>query len=94
MQTLKTLVKANALLSYADLHSGTFVGGRDPTALGVTKQLDAWEAPLVYRSPGPVHRNGWDLYSVGPNGVDEQGKGDDILVGENRNVAPVGSAAR
>jgi hypothetical protein len=50
---------------------------------------DSWGHPLVYECPGPVHRNGWDIYSVGPNGVDEGGLGDDILVGED--VADVGS---
>jgi hypothetical protein len=51
---------------------------------------DAWGRPLLYRCPGPVHKRGWDMYSVGPNGVDEQGQGDDILVGED--MAPVGTA--
>ncbi|HZU96628.1 MAG TPA: type II secretion system protein GspG [Planctomycetota bacterium] len=51
---------------------------------------DGWGRPIRYRSPGPVHKRGWDLYSVGPNGVDEQGGGDDILIGED--IADVGSA--
>jgi len=50
---------------------------------------DGWGNPIIYRCPGPVHRHGWDLYSFGPNGVDEQGGGDDILMGED--VAEVGS---
>jgi hypothetical protein len=45
--------------------------------------LDGWGQHLVFRSPGPAHRHGWDLYSVGPNGIDEQGLGDDLLVGED-----------
>ncbi len=45
--------------------------------------LDAWSHPLLYRCPGPVHKHGWDLWSVGPNGMDEKGQGDDILVGED-----------
>jgi hypothetical protein len=52
--------------------------------------MDAWNHPIIYRCPGPIHRHGWDLYSVGPNGIDEQGDGDDILVGED--VASEGSA--
>ena len=44
---------------------------------------DAWGNLIRYRCPGPVHKRGWDLWSVGPNGVDEQGQGDDILVGED-----------
>jgi hypothetical protein len=45
------------------------------------KAFDAWGHPLYYCCPGRVHRHGWDLYSAGPNGVDEQGMGDDIVVG-------------
>jgi hypothetical protein len=51
--------------------------------------VDAWGNPIRYRHPGVVHKHGWDLWSVGPNGVDEQGQGDDILAGED--VAPVGT---
>jgi hypothetical protein len=51
--------------------------------------LDPWGHVLVYECPGPVHFRGWDLYSVGPNGIDEHGGGDDILVGED--VADVSS---
>jgi hypothetical protein len=47
---------------------------------------DGWGNRLVFRYPGPVHKDGWDLYSVGPNGVDDRGDRDDILVGED--VAP------
>ncbi|MEZ0228025.1 MAG: type II secretion system protein GspG [Planctomycetota bacterium] len=54
--------------------------------------LDAWGHMVKYVRPGPVHRNGWDLYSVGPDGIDEHGQGDDILVGED--VAPIGSGRR
>jgi hypothetical protein len=50
---------------------------------------DAWGNPIRYRCPGPVHTKGWDLWSCGPNGKDDQGEFDDILVGED--LAPVGS---
>ncbi len=60
-------------------------GWEDPQDL----VADAWGNPVLYRFPGPVHRHGWDLWSVGPNGVDENGSGDDILIGED--VADVGS---
>ncbi|HZU96630.1 MAG TPA: type II secretion system protein GspG [Planctomycetota bacterium] len=53
--------------------------------------VDGWSRPFVYRCPGPIHRHGWDLYSVGPNGIDESGGGDDILVGED--VAGVGTGS-
>lgn len=42
---------------------------------------DAWGRPIVYRSPGVVHRSGWDVYSFGPDGADDSGEGDDIVVG-------------
>jgi hypothetical protein len=51
--------------------------------------LDAWGRPIRTQIPGPVHRHGWDIWSCGPNGIDEQGGGDDILVGED--VADAGS---
>src|SRR5207237_599182 len=44
---------------------------------------DAWGNPIYYRCPGPIHKNGWDLISCGPNGVYEEGQGDDIVVGED-----------
>ena len=46
-------------------------------------EVDGWGRRMAYRCPGPVHRNGWDLYSFGPNGKDDDGGGDDILVGED-----------
>lgn len=44
---------------------------------------DAWGRALRLQSPGPVHRAGWDVWSVGPDGIDDHGGGDDILVGED-----------
>jgi hypothetical protein len=60
----------------------------DPVA-GRPPLVDAWGQPLLFRCPGRQHPHGWDLYSVGPNGRDELGSGDDILVGED--VAPTQS---
>jgi hypothetical protein len=57
-----------------------------------TEPVDAWGRTLVYRCPGPVHHQGWDLYSFGPDGIDDRGEGDDILVGED--VASIESAAK
>ncbi len=51
--------------------------------------LDGWGHPIIYRCPGPVHRRGFDFYSCGPNGKDDQGTFDDIVVGVD--VATVGS---
>jgi hypothetical protein len=42
---------------------------------------DAWGRPFLFRAPGLVHPKGFDLYSTGPNGVDEGGDGDDIVGG-------------
>ena len=44
---------------------------------------DAWGHPIVFRLPGVVHRSGWDIYSFGPNGIDEQGQGDDLVIGDD-----------
>ncbi len=44
---------------------------------------DEWGQPLRIQVPGPIHKRGWDVWSCGPNGIDEQGGGDDILVGED-----------
>ncbi len=46
-------------------------------------QRDAWNHPIYYRCPGPIHTRGWDLISCGPNGIYEEGQGDDIVVGED-----------
>ena len=42
---------------------------------------DAWGRPLRYRCPGPVHHRGFDVYSLGADGEDDGGRGDDILEG-------------
>ncbi len=54
-----------------------------PTQGGHPEEIvrDRWGNPLLCRSPGPVHTRGWDLWSTGPNGVDEDGHGDDIIIG-------------
>ena len=41
--------------------------------------VDEWGRPLVYRFPSKRTEGIFDLYSVGPNGVDEMGQGDDIF---------------
>ena len=40
--------------------------------------LDSWGNPYVYINPGVNNPKFYDIYSFGPDGVDEQGKGDDI----------------
>jgi hypothetical protein len=44
--------------------------------------LDPWGQPMRYRRPGLIHRNGWEMWSSGPNEVDEDGMGDDVVIGE------------
>ena len=39
---------------------------------------DRWGHPLVYENPSADTRYVYRLYSIGPNGVDEGGSGDDI----------------
>jgi general secretion pathway protein G len=38
---------------------------------------DPWGTPYVYRCPGIKHPDRYDLYSAGPNRVDDNGAGDD-----------------
>ena len=52
-------------------------------------RADGWGNLIRYRCPGPIHTHGWDVWSCGPNGIDEHGSGDDLLIGED--VAPVGT---
>jgi len=44
--------------------------------------LDAWNHPLVYRriptSKAVTKEKPFELYSTGPNGIDERGGGDDV----------------
>jgi general secretion pathway protein G len=40
--------------------------------------LDPWHKPYIYRSPGIMNPNGYDIYSAGPNRTDDNGSGDDI----------------
>jgi hypothetical protein len=51
--------------------------------------LDGWGNPIRYRCPGPIHKHGWDIWSCGPNGKDDQGTFDDLVV--SGDVSPVGS---
>jgi general secretion pathway protein G len=38
---------------------------------------DPWGTPYIYRCPGIKHPDKYDLYSAGPNRVDDNGTGDD-----------------
>lgn len=40
---------------------------------------DGWERPLIYKNTESNGPHTYMLYSVGPNGVDEHGSGDDVV---------------
>jgi hypothetical protein len=72
------------VLSYVSVPSEYYVlPPEDVIDVGRSCVLDAWGQPIRLVCPGPVHKNGWDLISCGPNGVYEEGGGDDIVVGED-----------
>ena len=43
-----------------------------------SEALDPWGQPFRYKYPGTHNPGGYDLYSIGPNKVDDGGSGDDI----------------
>jgi hypothetical protein len=59
------------------------VSQRQTVSQGETHWRDAWNRPILMRLPGQVHKRGFDFWSVGPNGIDESGAGDDVLGGED-----------
>jgi hypothetical protein len=64
----------------------TLEHGRAPTSsegLGVLPlrgfpMLDGWKQPIVYRDKGVNAPLEFHIYSIGPNGIDEGGGGDDV----------------
>ena len=50
-----------------DAQAATWAGPyiTDPSSL-----RDAWERELQYKHPGEVNTDGYDLYSLGPDGLD------------------------
>lgn len=62
--------------------------GRPRIADPVTKTFrDPWGYELVYKFPSHRKEALFDLYSVGPNHTDEDGRGDDITCGEEADFA-------
>ena len=45
---------------------------------------DAWNRPLIYRRPSSHPARPHDFYSAGPDGRDDNGGGDDVVVWEDR----------
>ncbi|MCL2640902.1 MAG: type II secretion system major pseudopilin GspG [Phycisphaerales bacterium] len=39
---------------------------------------DGWDQPFMYICPGVKNPKSYDLWSIGANGIDENGEGDDI----------------
>ena len=56
---------------------------RSPVHLRDGRELivDAWGRPLRDSCPGPIHPLAWDVWSCGPDGVDDEGRGDDLVAG-------------
>jgi hypothetical protein len=40
---------------------------------------DAWKREFFYTYPGQHNEGSYDLWSAGPNGVDDQGENDDVV---------------
>lgn len=43
-----------------------------------TKPADGWGRPFIYRQDNSRIPSGFKLYSVGPDGIDSDGSGDDV----------------
>ena len=55
---------------------------RRPYLAGTIEDLtDPWGNPFVYCAPGKFNKNGFDLYSFGPDGIDQGWRedSDDIM---------------
>jgi len=57
---------------------GAETEGKGPYLRAMRSIPDGWRQPLIYRPAGQGERAPFALYSIGPNGVDEGGQGDDI----------------
>jgi general secretion pathway protein G len=47
---------------------------------------DVWGKPYIYLNPAQYGSKEYDLYSVGPNGIDEHGAGDDVTNWQDSNL--------
>jgi general secretion pathway protein G len=57
---------------------GAETEGKGPYLRAMRSIPDGWRQPLIYRPAGQGERAPFALYSIGPNGMDEGGQGDDI----------------
>jgi|SRR5579872_3998422 len=58
------------------------LGDLVPNPQGISSLLltDPWRHKVVYRVPSSRSECRYDLYSIGPNGIDDHGYEDDIIV--------------
>lgn len=42
---------------------------------------DGWGGAIRYRCPGRRYTEGWEVHSCGPDGIDNGGEGDDLVLG-------------
>lgn len=54
-------------------------GWKGPYLDRVKIPLDAWDQKFIYSYPPKFGKKEFNLYSVGRNGIDNHGEGDDIL---------------
>jgi len=54
------------------------VGWNGPYINRAKVPIDRWGRPFLYRSPAAAKARPYELYSMGPNGLDDGGGGDDI----------------
>ena len=101
-----TAARINALSSAIERHqAATSELPRDPKQLAVVARLyapstpirrgsvvDGWKRPFVYR-PAPESELGYVLYSVGANGRDESGAGDDLAARPGSQSTPANQGA-
>ncbi len=60
------------------LTSSSSSAGQDRSYVKPALVTDGWGQPLVYRYPAEFGSEAFDLYSIGANGIDEHGGGDDV----------------
>lgn len=66
----------------SDATYGVFWGYNGPYWTGptsVNRPLDAWGRPMALKVTGVVPNQTWQVYSFGPNGVDNGASGDDLV---------------
>ncbi len=71
----------SAIELYALDHNGKYPGSLDDLIGGERNYVrelnnDPWGNPYVYECPGSVHKDSFDIYSAGPDGI--KGNADDV----------------